>query len=100
MLHYITSKQSRPERLTENKDEKYHLDFARFIVSHSNNTYHQSRISRIIVNKAFYKGNQWIFKEDLEPFLMDESGDVRNRIKFVQNYIRPKVDRDWETRLW
>ena len=44
------------------------------------------------VNWAFYKGNQWIFNEDLQGFLMDESGDPRNRIKFVENLIRPMVE--------
>lgn len=33
-----------------------------------------------------------MFAEDLDPFLMDESGEVRNRIKFVQNIIRPYVE--------
>lgn len=94
MLHLITSKFQRPNRdqPAEKKDKKYHLDWARFIVSHANNVHQKTRTTRLLVNKSFYKGNQWIFKEDQEPFLMDESGDVRNRIKFVKNLIRPMAE--------
>ena len=49
-------------------------------------------MTKSLVNWSFYKGNQWIFEEDLQAFLMDESGDERNRIKFVENLIRPMVE--------
>ena len=40
---------------------------------------HQAWIDKIVVNKRFYKGDQWIEDEDLEAFLMDASGEQRNR---------------------
>jgi hypothetical protein len=48
-------------------------------------------IYKYIINWNFYKGNQWIMNEDLEPFLKDDSGDVRNRIRWCYNIIRPFV---------
>jgi hypothetical protein len=45
-----------------------------------------------MVNWAFYKGDQWIFDEDLEAFFLDETGDIRNRLKLTKNMIRPMVE--------
>jgi hypothetical protein len=38
-----------------------------------------------------YQGNQWLdcFPEDLEAFFRDETGDIRNRIRFVMNMVLP-----------
>ena len=82
----------RPNRFTEEKDEDYHVRYARWAIGSYNLFYYQDFIARYLTNTAFYKGNQWIFEEDLDPFLMDESGDVRNRIRWIQNIIKPFVD--------
>jgi hypothetical protein len=82
----------RPNRLEEEKDEDYHVRYARWCIGNYNVFYYQDFVSRYLTNVAFYRGNQWIFKEDLEAFLMDESGEVRNRVKLVQNIIKPFVD--------
>ena len=39
----------------------------------------------------FYAGDQWLLDDDLEGFLSDESGQARNRLKFVENLIKPMV---------
>ncbi len=84
---------TRPNRVTTaNKDKDYHLEFGRWASSASFHHLHHHFISKTLINWNFYKGNQWVFNEDLESFLKDESGDVRNRIKFVKNLIRPMVE--------
>lgn len=82
----------RPNRLDDVKDEDYHARYARWAIGSYNLFYYQDFIARYMTNIAFYKGNQWIFDEDLEAFLMDESGEVRNRIKWIQNIIKPFVE--------
>lgn len=88
----ITGVVSRPNRLKDEKNEEYHRKYAQWILGSLNSSTHQSFITKSAINWAFYKGNQWIFQEDLNAFLMDESGDERNRIKFVENLIRPMVE--------
>lgn len=91
-LNGISNVYSRPNRLAKNKGMKYHVDYAKWILSSHNLNNTRDFIMKSYVNWSFYKGNQWIFDEDLDGFLMDESGDVRNRIKFVKNTIRPIVE--------
>ena len=82
----------RPNRFEEVKDEDYHLRYARWAIGSYSLAYYNDFVYRYMTNIAFYKGNQWIFDEDLDAFLMDESGEVRNRIKWIQNIIKPFVD--------
>lgn len=82
----------RPNRLTEKKDEDYHVRYARWAIGNFNLYSHQSFVSRYLTNVSFYKGYQWIFDEDLDGFLMDETGNVRNRIKWVSNIVKPFVE--------
>lgn len=88
----IITEQTRPNRLEGEKDEEYHRKYARWILGSISNSAHNLFTIKSSVNWAFYKGNQWIFNEDLQGFLMDESGDPRNRIKFTENLIRPMVE--------
>jgi hypothetical protein len=55
---------------------------------------HRRFVTKTLTNWSFYKGGdgQWIFEEDLEAFFLDESGDVRNRLKIAKNLIRPMVE--------
>lgn len=82
----------RPNRLEDRKDEAYHVQYARWAIGSYNMYAHQAFVGKYLTNVAFYKGDQWIFDEDLEAFLMDESGEVRNRIKWIHNMIRPFVE--------
>ena len=82
----------RPNRLEDVKDDNYHVTYARWAIGQYNLYSHQAFVSRYLTNLAFYRGNQWIFDEDLEAFLMDESGEVRNRIKWVHNIVKPFVE--------
>lgn len=92
MIFPIITNTQRPNRLEGKKDEKYHADFARFCIQSAYNPVVQYNIYKFLVNYNFYKDNQWIFNEDLEPFLKDESGDVRNRVRWEYNIIRPIVE--------
>lgn len=88
----FVSETTRPNRLRDNKDKLYHLKYARWSLGSVNQAAHTHFLTKSLVNWNFYKGHQWIFGEDLQSFLMDESGDVRNRIRFVENLIRPMVE--------
>jgi len=84
----------RPSRLTPEaqKDQDYHARFARWAVGMANNVQTRDRITNTQVNRTFYSGDQWIMPDDTEGFLMDSNRDARNRIKFVQNIIKPLVE--------
>jgi len=82
----------RPNRLEDKKDLGYHARYARYCLYSSNLENYRTFLIKSATNRAFYKGLQWIFDEDLDAFLMDESGEVRNRIKFVQNIVKPYVE--------
>lgn len=84
--------EQRPNRLTERKDEDYHLRYAKYCIGNYDRSYHYAITEKYLVNSAFYKGNQWLFDEDLDAFFLDESGDMRNRIKVVHNIVKPYVE--------
>ncbi len=86
-------KTSRPSKLKGRKNKQYHKDYARFCLSIMNNALYDTYINKCLVNWAFFKGGdgQWIFQEDVESFFLDESGDIRNRLKWTKNVIKPMV---------
>lgn len=91
---FVTYQSSRPNRLLDKKDKDYHLQYARWALTSMNHPIHRRFITKTLVNWSFYKGGdgQWIYDEDLEAFFLDESGDVRNRLKISKNLIRPMVE--------
>jgi len=94
-MFILSANPNKPNRLTvENKDEnvQYHLDYARWIVANSYNEKHNLWLRRIEINRNFYMNNQWIMDEDTIAFLMDTTGQTRNRIKIRHNLIRPMVE--------
>ena len=93
MINLMTST-NRPNREAEtNKDNPdYHGRFAKFCIGQINTGVHSRWVSNIKRNKSFYKGDQWIEEEDIEAFLKDETGNVRNRIKVAINIIRPFIE--------
>ena len=97
-MSLVSVQPNKPNRLDAkaypNKDtnEKYHLDYAKWAIGVSQTTAHSSWLNKIKINKNFYKGDQWMFNEDLVAFLEDSSGNTRNRIKMVHNMIRPMVE--------
>jgi len=85
---------NRPNRLTDTKDEDYHLKYGRWCLRTMNHPLWRRFITKTLINWSFYKGGdgQWIHEEDLEAFFLDESGDIRNRLKISKNLIRPMVE--------
>ena len=83
---------SRPNRLKDKKDKSYHTRYAKYCLGTMSNTTYQSFINKSLLNWAFYKGKQWVLEDDLEAFFLDESGDMRNRLKWTKNIIRPMVN--------
>jgi hypothetical protein len=84
----------RPNRLEDVKDKEYHVKYARWALGAFSHPLHSRFITKSLINWNFYKGGdgQWIFDEDLESFFMDESGDIKNRLKISKNLIRPMVE--------
>lgn len=83
----------RPNRLTDVKNKDYHKDFAKHCLSTMSNWMYRKYINKCLINWSFFKGQdgQWIFDEDVESFFLDESGDIRNRLKWTKNVIKPMV---------
>lgn len=90
----INTNSTRPNRLSDVKDEAYHIRYGRWTLNALNNPIYRRFITKCLINWSFYKGGdgQWIFDEDLESFFLDESGDIRNRLKITRNLIRPMVE--------
>jgi hypothetical protein len=84
---------ARPNRLTDTKDERYHLDFGKWAMMQGwSNAVRGEYIERIIRNEDFYRNFQWKTQEDIDTFLKDQSGQDRNRIMFTMNMIRQLVE--------
>lgn len=86
--------QIRPDRIDtpeSEKDEIYHVNWGKYAIGSLNSTTQRIFQMKTLVNWNFYQNNQWIFEEDLEAFLTDESNDARNRIRWKRNIIQPMV---------
>jgi len=91
---FVNTSSVRPNRLTDEKNEKYHSDYGRWTLNSLNHPLYRRFVTKTLINWSFYKGRegQWIFEEDLEGFFLDESGDTKNRLKIAKNLIRPMVE--------
>ena len=93
MSYIFNEGRVRPNRLMSKKDKQYHSDYAKFCLSTMSNWLYRKYINKCLINWSFFKGQdgQWIFDEDVESFFLDESGDIRNRLKWTKNVIKPMV---------
>lgn len=92
---FFGGEENKPNRLTtaeESKDAQYHSKYARWALGQGLNTLQREYLMRYNINKNFYSDKQWIFKEDLQAFFMDEVGNDNNRIKVTRNFIQPMVE--------
>ena len=95
MIYLISSRQPKPNRIETpeaSKDDKYHVEYARWVLGNANSPQTQAFTNKYRVNLEFYKNNQWIMPEDTEAFFMDESGSDKHRIRVTKNYIQPMVE--------
>ena len=97
MFYFSTNHTEKPNRFEKtekekNSDKEYHLNYARFAFTDASNSLHQEFLAKTKLNKNFYKGNQWVFDEDLEAFLKDDTDQTRNRIQIIHNLIRPMIE--------
>src|SRR5690349_10616943 len=94
MFELLSTTNIRPSTIEPEgkKDEKYHSDFARWCLGQANNYLHNDWVAKIFRNRDFYKGNQWVDREDRETFLKDVDGQDRQRIAMVLNQIQPMVE--------
>jgi hypothetical protein len=93
MSYIFSTGRVRPNKLESKKDKSYHQEYAKFCLSSMNSYLYRRYINKCLINWSFFKGQdgQWIFDEDVESFFLDESGDVRNRLKWTKNVIKPMV---------
>ena len=75
------------------KNKDYHRKFAKYCLGTMGNHAYRKYLHKCLFNWSFFKGGdgQWIFDEDVEAFFLDESGDIRNRLKWTKNVIKPMV---------
>jgi len=93
MSYMFSTGRLRPNKLQGKKDKDYHKEYAKFCLAIMSNYIYRRYINKCLINWSFFKGQdgQWIFEEDIEAFFLDESGDVRNRLKWTKNVIKPMV---------
>jgi hypothetical protein len=92
-MDYLTLSYDRPDRFENRKrDEKYHVDWGRYIVAASiQNPLHTDHLAQMSLNRNFFFDKQWFFEEDTESFFKDSSNQSKNRIKVTKNFIKPTV---------
>jgi hypothetical protein len=83
---------TRPERTKGKKDKQYDLAMGRYFTDKGNSNYYQEWVRQSYINAQFWLNNQWIHQEDLEAFFKDLSMQSRNRIKVINNFIKPIVE--------
>ena len=84
---------ARPNRLSGAKNKEYHRAFGKYCLGTLGNYAYKKYLDKCLINWSFFKGGdgQWIFDEDVESFFLDESGDLRHRLKWTKNVIKPMV---------
>ncbi len=93
MFNFIAQGETKPNRFDfPKKNKEYHLKYGRFTLSDASGSNHRDFLAKYKINKDFYRGNQWVNKEDVEAFLKDDTNQDRNRIKIVHNLIRPLIE--------
>lgn len=98
LQHPSTTISGKPNRLDKDKfpnkntNKEYHLEYGKWAWGAGNDHRHRDWIEKTLINKRFYKGDQWFTNEDVEAFLKDSTGEQRNRIKVIHNIVRPMVE--------
>ena len=95
MLFLLAQQLNKPNRITTSeadKDEKYHINYARWAIGSGSNQLHQEYLMKYKLNRNFYMNRQWVVEEDLEAFFKDENNNDRNRLQLTRNYIQPMVE--------
>lgn len=93
LINITVSNFDKPNRLKDKKDKEYHVRYGKFCIANVNGGSYSYFLDKTRINRNFYKGGdyQWI-EEDVESFLKDDTNQSRNRIKVVNNVIRPMVE--------
>lgn len=75
------------------KDKKYRTDMARALVGGMDFSVINAFREQYYWNSKFASGDQWVKKEDINTFLNDADGAVRNRIKANINIVRQVLEK-------
>lgn len=88
----IISTSDNLEKPLDKDSRDYYMKKATEIYSSFQKSFYYQNYLNSIIRWNFYNNNQWIFKEDNDSFLMDETQDTRNRVKFTVNIVEPVVN--------
>lgn len=89
MLFPLIGTPTRPNKYEyPEKNIDYDRDMARYHIGLANNPVMMQNMMTFTVNASMYANDQWIFREDLENFFMEEGGETNNRIKERLNIFR------------
>jgi hypothetical protein len=93
VLSLVAPNTYKPNRLEfteqeKNTDEKYNLDYCKWILNNANNIKYQKHLERTFVCRNFYLNKQWIEGEDVEAFLKDDDNQDTGRLRVTMNYIQ------------
>jgi hypothetical protein len=91
ITNFIRNGAVRPNRYEDERNEKYHIDMARYCVDNGLCKERDEFIRAANTNLEFFRNNQWIEREDIDNFLKDDSGNLKNRIKAVKNKLIPII---------
>lgn len=78
------------QKVDKNSREYFSAKADEIFTAFSKSNYYMNYLSSTI-RWNFYNNNQWIIQEDNDTFLLDETNDTRNRVKFTVNIIEPLV---------
>jgi len=95
MLFLLSQQQNKPNRIEISeidKNEAYHIQYARWVIGSGSGQLHQEYLNRYKLNKNFYMNKQWVVEEDLEAFFKDDNNNDRNRLQVTRNYIQPMIE--------
>lgn len=93
-LPWALTSSYRPDRINDEKNLAYHLQFARYCSQSLSNPVLARYYWNVWRNKLFVLGGdgQWVIPDDNIVFFEDVDGAARGRVRFVQNIIRPYVN--------
>ena len=89
--NFILGSTTKPDRYKVPKDEKYHVEMGRYCADSGFCREHDKHMYDGSINLEFFRNNQWIIEEDIDNFLKDNSGNLKNRIKATKNKIIPII---------
>lgn len=81
----------RPDETVKKNSPEWYEKIGRYCVGAAFNSQHSSYLAATSTNSRFFFGDQWINREDLDPFFKDENDHSKGRIKVIKNFVKPLI---------